>query len=131
MTGIEFNFQLNNKECIKSGYILNEKYIYSINYDENIIKNYMLLCLDIYHKYNLLPNINILDIKIHYIYSIPKNYFYNKNLNSSINFIQDKIGYYEQLIEIPSEKKYDFFLNLEEKYFIFNNKKINIITSKL
>jgi len=34
MTGIEFNFQLNNKECIKSGYILNKKYINPINYDE-------------------------------------------------------------------------------------------------
>jgi len=160
MVGIEFNFQLNNKECIKSGYILNKKYINPINYDENIIMNYMLVCLDIYHKRNLLPNINKFDIKIHHIYNISEEYFYDGSFisgdprrayfkcgsagltegcgslqkTSSIGFLPDQkvsCNPLEKSLLTPSEKNYDFFLNLDERYFIFNNEKINIITSKL
>lgn len=137
MTGIKFNFQLNNKECIKSGYILNKKYINPINYDENIIMNYILFCLDIYHKHNLLPKINKFDIKIHQIYNINninEEYFYDGGFIPSIGFIADQkvsCNLLEKCLSTPLEKNYDFFLNLDEAYFIFNNEKINIITSKL
>ena len=104
MTNIEFTFQVNNDKFVKSGNIFtiyDEK-----NISEDLIINYLLLCLRIYHNNNLLPKINKYDIIIHQIY-------YESEKNS-----------YEEI-------NYDFFLNLDYQYFIFNKEKTNIILSRL